>query len=95
MKKTVEHRKGIQVGQNTFGQTTMTETEYDEITITGTLGERMAYSSEAAVAVERGPETEHLFNEWDEDSRFAVIRNGEVVVYEKRIAADVARGIIG
>ena len=94
MKKTVEHRTGYQIGQNSFGQTVRTEIAYDLVTITGTLEELMEYSHEAAVSIARSPETEHLFPDWEEDSKYVVLRDGKVFGYDNRVQLDEVRGIL-
>lgn len=70
---------------NGFNQIVREEPEkYEKVEVSGTVDELIAYSHERDVLIRRTDATEFLFPSWDEDARFAILANGEAVIYATR-----------
>lgn len=73
----------------------------ERIEVIGSLDELLAYSRERDVLIRRSEATERLFPSWDGDARFAILANGEPVLYATRASefgsarlTTVAHGVV-
>ena len=85
MKITTTERTYTDRHFNSFHQiVTEAPEKITRIEVSGTLDELLAYSHERDVLIARTEATESLFPSWDEDSRFAILSNGEAGQFADR-----------